>query len=169
MEGKGLLKVMLPWFWLLMQTGSTLLGRSPASAGGRGQARSLGQRAWSRSTGADAARSAVSGSPGARAGCSGPMSGLGLCCAAVRAGFAVPGIHVVCFCLQRTTRAVGAEGTRAAGFCLPRAAPRRGGPAVLAAGSTLQSGISVGSACWHRCSRFLSVGMCLAPENVAMA
>lgn len=85
MEGKGLLKVMLPRFWLLMQTGSALLGRSPASAWGQGQARSLGQRARSRLTGADAARSVASGSPGASAGCSGLMSVLGLSCAAVHA------------------------------------------------------------------------------------
>lgn len=40
------------------------------------QARSLGQKAWSRFTGADVARSAVNFSPGARAGCSAPVSGL---------------------------------------------------------------------------------------------
>lgn len=34
MEGKGLLKVMLTRFWLVIQTGSPLLGRSPASAWG---------------------------------------------------------------------------------------------------------------------------------------
>lgn len=84
MEGKGLLKVMLTRFWLVIQTGSPLLGRFPASAWGLRQALSLGQKAWSRLTGADAARSAVSCSPGARAGWFGPMSGLGLSCAAVR-------------------------------------------------------------------------------------
>lgn len=78
MEGKGLLKVMLTRFWLMIQTGGPLLGRSPASAGGLRQARSLGQKARSCRTGADAARSAVSCSPGARAGCFGPMSGSGL-------------------------------------------------------------------------------------------
>ena len=82
MEGKGLLEVMLTRFWLVIQTGSPLLGRSPASAWGLRQARSLGQKARSRLTGADAARSAVSCSPGARAGCFGPMSGSGLSCAA---------------------------------------------------------------------------------------
>lgn len=82
MEGKGLLKVMLTRFWLMIQTGSPLLGRSPASAWGLRQAQSLGQKAESRLTGADAARSAVSCSPGASAGCSGLMSGSGLACAA---------------------------------------------------------------------------------------
>lgn len=59
MEGKGLLKVMPTQFWLVIQTGSPLLGRSPASAWGLRLARSLGQKARSRLTGADVARSAV--------------------------------------------------------------------------------------------------------------
>lgn len=53
MEEKGLLKVMLTGFRLMIQTGSPLLGRAPASAWGLRQAQSLGQKAWSHLTGAD--------------------------------------------------------------------------------------------------------------------
>lgn len=82
MEEKGLLKVMLTGFWLLIQTGNRLFGRTPASAWGLRQAQSLGQKAWSHMTGADVARSAVNCSSGARAGCFGPVSALSMSCAA---------------------------------------------------------------------------------------
>lgn len=83
MEGKGL-KVMLTLLWLMIQAGSPLLGRSPARAWGLRHAQSLGQKAWSCLAGADAARSAVNCSPGARAGCFALASGSGLSCAAVK-------------------------------------------------------------------------------------
>lgn len=79
MEEKDLLKVMLTGFWLTIQTGSSLW---QGSSWGLRQARSLRQKAWSRLTRADVARSAVNCSPGARAGCFGPVSGLSMSYAA---------------------------------------------------------------------------------------
>jgi len=133
MEGKGLLEVMLTRLWLLIHTGSPLLGRSPASAWGLRQAQSLGQKARSRLVScelqpwcqnwmlwSDAWRGSV-------------------LCVCGGAKFAVPGIPLaplgrreVCFLMLWLSSgmvcSLGAEGRRAVDFWLWRVTPRLGSP-----------------------------------------